>query len=167
MSAVRGSVGSSLDKGDVVDGRSDRSIDMAMQIGTVLRSIGTETAGEDTLDPMERNENGESSSRSEVPATVSALRDWMSRMQRAAQQQYRIVAQLHQTVLMMESMMETHTAQREAQWRVMKLWLEEKQKMRDAYHQDDLQRGKDSTNMVARAVAETEGHQIEERKADT
>jgi len=34
----------------------------------------------------------------------------------------------------------------------MKLWLEEKEEMQDAYHQDDLLWGKGITDMVARVV---------------
>jgi len=49
----------------------------------------------------------------------------------------------------------------------MKSWLEEKEKMRDAYYQDDLLWGEGITDMVARAVAATELVQQEEQTADT
>ena len=45
--------------------------------------------------------------------------------------------------------------------------MEEKEKKRDAYHQDDLLWGEGITDMVARAVAATERGQKEERRADT
>jgi len=45
--------------------------------------------------------------------------------------------------------------------------LEEKEKMRDAYHQDDLQWDKGITDMVTTAVAATERDQKEAGKADT
>jgi hypothetical protein len=45
--------------------------------------------------------------------------------------------------------------------------LAEKDKKRDAYHQDDLLWGEGITDMVARAVAATERGQREERRAAT
>ena len=83
-------------------------------------------------------------------------------MERAAQQQAREIAQLHQSVTKMANMLETHTALQEAQWRGMKSWLEEKEKTRDAYPQDDLLWGEGITDMVARVVAATERDQKEE-----
>ena len=47
------------------------------------------------------------------------------------------------------------------------MWLEVKEKMRDAYHQDDLLWGKGIKDMVARAVAATEQDHKEEGKVDT
>jgi adenosyl cobinamide kinase/adenosyl cobinamide phosphate guanylyltransferase len=67
----------------------------------------------------------------------------------------------------MANMLETHTALQEAQWRVKKSSLEEKEKTRDAYHQDDLLWGGGITDMVARVVAATERDKKEERKVDT
>jgi len=61
----------------------------------------------------------------------------------------------------------TLTALHEAQWRGMKSWLEEQEKKRDSYHQDDLLWGEGITDMVARAVAATERGQKEDRRADT
>jgi len=40
-------------------------MDMAMEMATAVTSIAAETAGEDTLEPMERNGNGEQRRRSE------------------------------------------------------------------------------------------------------
>jgi len=45
--------------------------------------------------------------------------------------------------------------------------LNEKEKTRDKYHQDDLLWGEGITDMIARVVAATERNQKEERKADT
>jgi hypothetical protein len=67
----------------------------------------------------------------------------------------------------MANMLETHTAQQEAQWRGMKSWLEEKEEKRDAYHQDDLLWGAGITDMVVRAVAATERGQNAEWGADS
>ena len=47
-----------------------------------------------------------------------------------------------------------------------KLRLEEKEKNRDVYHQDELLRGRGITEMVARAVAATGLDQKKERKVD-
>jgi len=88
-------------------------------------------------------------------------------MEHTAQQQTRELAQLHRAIAKMEYMLETHTALQEAQWRGIKSWLEEKEKERDVYHQDDLLWGEGITDMVARAVAATERGQEEERRADT
>jgi hypothetical protein len=66
----------------------------------------------------------------------------------------------------MANMLQMHTALQEAQLGAVKLWLEEKEKMRDAYHQDDLVRGKGITDIMARAVAATERYQKEERTVD-
>jgi hypothetical protein len=166
MTEVRVSERRGLDTGEAADGRSDAPMDMAMEVATAVTSIAAGTAGEAALEPMERNENGKRRW-SEVPATAWALGDWRSRMERAAQQQACELAQLHRTIAKMANMLETHTALQEAQWRGMKSWLEEKEKKRDAYHQDDLLWGEGTTDMVARAVAATERGQKEERRADT
>jgi len=155
MTEVRVSERRGLDTVEGADGRSDVPMDMAMEMAMPVTSIAAGTAGEATFEAMERNENGKWK-RSEVPATAWALRDWRSRMERAAQQQARELAQLHRIIAKMANMLETHTALQEAQWRGMKSWLEEKEKKRDAYHQDDLQRGEGITDMVARAVAAPE-----------
>jgi hypothetical protein len=49
----------------------------------------------------------------------------------------------------------------------MKSWLEEKEKKRDSYHQDDLLWGEGITDMFARAVAATAWGQKEERRVGT
>jgi len=160
MTEVRVSDRSGLDTGGAADGRSDAPMDMVMEMATAVTAIAAETVGEVTLEPMERNENGKRRRRSEVPATAWALRDWRSRMERAAQQQARELAQLHRTIAKMANMLET-------QWRGMKTWLEEQEEKRDAYHQDDVLWGKGITDMVKRVVAATERDQREGRKADT
>ena len=141
-------------------------MDMEMEMTTAVSSIAAGTAGEATLEPMERNENGKWRM-SAVPATAWVFGDWRSHMERAAQQQARELAQLHRTIAKMANMQETHTALQEAQWRGMKSWLAEKEKKRDAYRQDDLLWGEGITDMVAKAVAATERGQKEERRADT
>jgi hypothetical protein len=94
MTEVRVSERRGLDTGEAADGRSDAPMDMAMEMATAVTSIATGTAGEAALEPMERNENGKWR-RSEVPATAWARGDWRSRIERAAQQQARELAQLH------------------------------------------------------------------------
>jgi len=88
-------------------------------------------------------------------------------MECTATQQAHELAQLHRTVATMADMLEKNTALQEVQLQGMKLWLEEKEKIRDAYHQDDLLWGKGITDMVAWAVAATQRDQEEERKVDT
>jgi len=166
MTKVRVSERRGLDTGEAVDGRSDTPMDMAMEVATAVTSSAAGTAGETTLESMERNENGKRRRR-DVLATALALGDWRSRMECAAPQQARELAQLHRTIAKMANMLETHTALQEAQWRVMKLWLEEKEIKWDAYHQDDLLWGEGIMDMVARAAAATERCQKEERRADT
>jgi len=73
MTEVRGRERSGLDTGGAADGRSDAPMDMAMEMATAVISIAAVTAGEDTLEPMERNENGKRRWRSEVPAAAWAL----------------------------------------------------------------------------------------------
>jgi len=97
------------------DGSSDAPMDMAMEMAMAVTPIAAETAGADTVEPMERNENGKRTRRSAVPAAAWALGDWRSRMMSAAQQQARELAQLHRTVSNMANMPETHTALPEAQ----------------------------------------------------
>ena len=58
----------------MADRRSDAPMDMAMEMTTAVTSITAGTAGEATLELMERNENGKRR-RSEVPATAWALGD--------------------------------------------------------------------------------------------
>jgi hypothetical protein len=77
---VRVSESCGLDTGEAADGRSEVSMDLAMEMATAVTSIAAETAGEATLEPMEKNENG-MRRQSEVTATVWALGDWRSRME--------------------------------------------------------------------------------------
>jgi len=167
MTEVRGRERSCLDAGEAADRRSDAPMYMAMEMATVVTSITAGTAGEDTLEPLERNANGKRRRRYEVPATAWALGDWRSRMERAAQQQARELAQLHQTIAKMANMLEMHTALQEVLCRGMKTWLEEKEEMWDAYHQHDVLWGKDITEMVAKVVAATERDQREKMQLDT
>jgi hypothetical protein len=95
MTKVRVSERSGYDTGGAADGRSDASMDTAMQMATAGTAIAADTAGEATLEPMERNENGKRRRRSEVPPTALALRDRRSRMEGVAQPQARVLAQLH------------------------------------------------------------------------
>jgi hypothetical protein len=53
VTEVRGSKRSSLDMGGAADRRCDTPMDMAMEMATAVTSIAAETAGEDTLEPME------------------------------------------------------------------------------------------------------------------
>jgi hypothetical protein len=96
--------------GGAADRRSDAPMDMATEKATAGTAIASETAGEDKLEPMERNEHGMQRRRSEVWANAWALGDWRSRMERPAQQQARELAQLHRTIAKMANMLET-------QWR--------------------------------------------------
>ena len=91
----------------------------------------------------------------------------MSRTECAAQQGARKLGQLNRTAAQMATLLETHTELGEALRQGMKLWLEEKEKMRDAYHQDDLLWGKGITDMVAQVVADTEWDQTEGRTVNT
>jgi len=97
----------------VADGRNDAPMDMAMEMATGVTFIAVETAGEATLEPMERNENRKRR-RSDVLVTTWALGDWRSCMERAAQNQARELAQLHRTISKMENMLETQSALQEA-----------------------------------------------------
>jgi hypothetical protein len=69
----------------------------------------------------------------------------------------------------MGNSLEAQTALQEAQWRVMKTWLETRVEKWDAYHQDDIPWSRGITDMVTRVVTATEGgpRVIKERKADT
>jgi len=167
MTEVRRIERSRLDTPEAADGRSNVPMDMAMEMATAVTSIAVETARQVTLEPMERDENGKRPRRSQVPATAWALVDWRSRMDRAAQQQARELAQLHRTIAKMVNLLVTHTALQEKQWGRMKMWLEEQEKMRDEYHQDERLWGKGIPDVVARAMAGIERDQKEERKADT
>jgi flagellar motility protein MotE (MotC chaperone) len=117
-----------------------------MEMATAGTSIMAETGGEDTLEPVERNENGKRRRSSKVPATERALGDCRSPMGRAAREQTRELAH----------MLEKQTALQETQWRRMKTWLEQTEEKWDAYHQDDVLWGKGITDMVKRVVAATE-----------
>jgi len=85
MTIVRGSERSGLDTGEAADAGSDTPMDMVMEMATAVISITVETVGEDTPEPMERNENRKWRRRSEVPATSRALVDWSSRIPSTAQ----------------------------------------------------------------------------------
>jgi len=123
MTEVRGSDRNCLITGEAADGMSQAPMYMAMEMGTAVTSIAAETACEEPMEPMERNEKGKGRRRSEIPMTAWALGDWRSLMERAAQQQGRELAQRHPTVAMMASVPETHTALHEAQGRGTKFWF--------------------------------------------
>jgi hypothetical protein len=60
-------------------------------------------------------------------------------MEPAPQQQARELAQLHRTIATMANVLEMQNTLEEALWRWMKTGLEEKEKLRDTYHPDDVQ----------------------------
>jgi len=95
MTEVRGSEKSALDKGEAADGRSNGPMYTAMEMATEVTSIATETAGEATVQPMDRNQNGKQGRRGEVLATAWALGDWKSHIERTAKPEARELAQLH------------------------------------------------------------------------
>jgi len=123
MMEVRGSERNGLDMGEAADRRSDTPMDMAMEMAPAVTSVATETAGKETPEPTKRNNNGKRRRMSEVQATAWSLWDWRSRMERAAQQQARKLAQLHRTIAKMANMLAKHTALEEAHCRGMKSWL--------------------------------------------
>ena len=110
LTEVRGNTKNGLDTGEAADGSSDAPREMAMEIATALSSIAAETAGEDTLQPREKNANRKGKRRSDVLATAWALCDWMSGMERAAQQQARKLAQLHRSITRMANKLVTNIA---------------------------------------------------------
>jgi len=57
MTEVSGSEWSGLNPGEAADGWSDVPMDMPMEMMTAVTFIAVETTGEDTREPMERNEN--------------------------------------------------------------------------------------------------------------
>jgi hypothetical protein len=141
-------------------------MDMVMEMTTAVTSIAAKTAGALTLEPMQRYENGNRRMRSQVVVTAWAAKDCRCRMERVAQQEGCELAQLHRNIAKIGNMLETHTAQQEVQWRGIKVWLEEKEKMWDAYYHNDLLWGEGIRGMVARVVAATDGVPTEDRKAD-
>jgi len=116
MTEVRGSKRSGPHPGEAADGRSNAPMVMAIEMAMAVTSIAAETAGEDTPEPMERNEIRKPRMRSDVPGTAWVLGDWRSRMERVAQQQARELAQLHRTIAKMANMLEGQTALQGAQW---------------------------------------------------
>jgi len=88
-------------------------------------------------------------------------------MVRAALQHTCDIAQLHRTIAKRLNVLQTQSTLQEVHWRGMNTWLEEKDRKRVAYHQDDLLWGKGITDMVATVVAATERDRREERKGDT
>ena len=110
VTEVRGSESSGLDTGGAAGWRSNAPKDMAMEMATAVTSLATETPSKDTLELIERNENGKRRRRSEVPTAAWAVGGWRSRMDRVAQQQTRELAQLLRTVAKMANVLETHTA---------------------------------------------------------
>ena len=166
MTEVSGSERNGLDTGKVAERTSNAPMDMVMEMATAVTFIAAKTAGKVTLEPMERNENGNRRTRSQVLVTAWAAEDWKSSMERVAQQEAHELAQLHQKIAKIGNKLETLNAQQEVQWRGMKVWLEEKEKKWDAYHQNNLLWGEGIMGMVARAVAATDRVETENRKAD-
>jgi hypothetical protein len=87
MTEVRASQRSGLDTGGAADGRSDEPIDMATEVAMAGAAIAASTAGEDTVVPIESQDNAMRRRRSEVPPTAWALGDGSSCMEHAAPQQ--------------------------------------------------------------------------------
>jgi hypothetical protein len=104
---VRVSETSDTDMGEAGDGTSDTSMAMVMAMVTAVTPISADTASTATLEPMERNENGKQM-RSEAPAADLGPGDWRSRIDRTAQQQAQVLAQLHRTIAKMASILEAH-----------------------------------------------------------
>jgi hypothetical protein len=78
MTEVMVSWRSNLDSAQVGDRRSDLPVHIGMEMVTVVTHIITDAVGTATLEPMERNENGNWRRRSKSPATVMGSRDWRS-----------------------------------------------------------------------------------------
>jgi len=138
------------------------SMHIVMEMWTVVTTIASGTMGEDTPKLMQRIKHARRRM-SKVPATVRALADWGINMERAAQQQSRKQTQVHRTIAMIGNTLETQSALQEAQWRAIKIWLEEIEAKWDAYHQDDVLWGIGITDMVTELVAATERGQRDER----
>jgi len=84
MSEARVSERSDMDMGEAGDRKSDVPMDMAMEMTTAA----TPTAiGATIFEPMERNEHGKQSRKSEALVTTLAPSDWRSRMERIMRQQ--------------------------------------------------------------------------------
>jgi hypothetical protein len=116
ISNVRVSERRGLNTGGAVDARRAAPMDIVMEMATAVTHIAAESAGEDTLEPIRRNENGMQKRRSEIRVAACALGEWRSRIERVAQKDDREPALLHRTVAKMENMLERHTAVQEAQW---------------------------------------------------
>jgi hypothetical protein len=66
MAEVRVRVRSSLDTGAAADGMNATPMDMAMEMATAVTANAAETASEEALELMERNQDGKQCRRSEV-----------------------------------------------------------------------------------------------------
>jgi hypothetical protein len=152
MTEVRVSGRSDLDAGEAGDGRSDASMEVAMEMATAATPVAAETAGATIVEPMERNENGKRRRKIEAPATALAPSDWRSRMERMVRQQAQEQMQLHRTVGPLTNVLEAQAALEEAQWRGMLTWMQEREQKWDARHEDDKVWGAGITNMIAKVV---------------
>jgi len=82
MTTARVSRRSDLDTGEVGDGRSDATMDVAMEMAMAATSIAVECAGRTIAEVMERNEKGMQRRRSEAIVTPFAPSEWRSLMER-------------------------------------------------------------------------------------
>jgi hypothetical protein len=148
MTKLRVSRRSDLDAGRAENRRSDKPMDVAMEMATVT-AIAVETAGTGIFEQMDRNENGNRRRRSEAPAAPS---DWRSRMQRTIRQQAPELTQLHRTVGHIANLVEAWAGREEAQRLAMMTWMQKREQKWDARYENDNEWGVGITNMIAKTM---------------
>jgi len=161
MTEFRVSGRSDLEAGKAGNGRSDALMNVAMQMATEATSIAAETVGATIFEPMQRNENGKRSRRSDLPPAPSERR---SRLKRTIEQQAQELTQLHRTVGHLASLVEVRAAREEAQRLAMMTWMQERDQTCEAYYEYDKVWGARITNMIAKTMKGVAQGQEEKEK---
>jgi hypothetical protein len=122
---------------------------VAIEIATAVIAFAAETAGATIFEPLERNENGKRTRRSQAPEAPS---HWTSRMESTIRQRAQELTQLNRTVGQHANLVETCAAHAEAQRLAMITWLQERKQKWDACHEDAKLWGAGITNMIAKTM---------------
>jgi hypothetical protein len=99
--------------------------------------VTTETVGAAIAQPMERNENGTRTRRSEHLAPAVAPSNCRCRMEKTMRQQAHELTQLHQTIEYIIHQLEAQAARKKALWQGMMTWMQERERKWDTPREDD------------------------------
>jgi len=110
------------------------------------------TVGATINEPMQRNENGMRRRTSKALVPTVAPSDWRSRMGRTMRQQAQELMQLHRTVGHQTHLLDAQSARKEAQWRGVMTWMQDREQKWNTSHKDDKLWGAGVRIMIAKVM---------------